>query len=227
MLWKLAREGVRNGAKPSRKHVAQARNAVILRLAQYVGPLRRTSFVTLRNQGDDPHLILPVSEGEGTLIIPAIETKGLKAVHIQIDKETVKMLKAYIDEFLPQARRYAQVPAENPHLFPGGCCDEFPEGMGHLTKDKANNTFKAQLWRHCRIKLNMQVMRHLSGKIILEQDPSAMELVRILLHHRSIKTTQSYYAEVNSIIAQRRYLHLLEKSQRSVLAKVHFEVVEA
>jgi integrase len=98
--------------------------------------------------------------------------------------------------------------------------------MGHLTKDKVNNTFKSQLWRYCRISLNLHVMRHLSGKIILDQDPSAMELVRILLGHNSIRTTQSYYAEVNGIIAQRRYLHLLAKSQRKVLAKVHFNVLE-
>lgn len=226
VLWKLANAGMRNGKKPTRTHVALARNAVILRLAQYGGPLRRTSFVTLRYQGDDPHLLLPVSDREGTLVIPAIETKALKAVHIQLDRETVKMLKAYIRDFLPSARRYAGAPKENPHLFPGADGNTFPDGMGHLTKGKVNNTFKAQLWRHCRIKLNLHVMRHLSGKIILDQDPSAMELVRILLGHKSIKTTHSYYAEVNSIIAQRRYLHLLEKSQRKVLAKVHFKVLE-
>lgn len=226
LLWNMAKKGIRHGASPSRKHVAQARNALILRLTQYVGPLRRTSLVTLRHQGDDPHLILPVSDGEGTLAIPAIETKALKAVHIQIDKETVKMLKAYISDFLPHARRQAGVSRDNPHLFPGASCERFREGMGHLTKDKVNNTFKSQLWRYCRINLNLHVMRHLSGKIILDQDPSAMELVRILLGHNSIRTTQSYYAEVNGIIAQRRYLHLLAKSQRKVLAKVHFNVLE-
>jgi len=101
-----------------------------------------------------------------------------------------------------------------------------PPGMGHMCKTKANNVFRNQLWRHFRIDLNLHVMRHLAGKIILDQDPSAMELVRILLDHRRIKTTQSYYAEVNAIIAQHRYLHLLERSQRSVLAKVNYKIVE-
>lgn len=230
-LWKMACKGLQKGRRPGKQHIALARNALFLRISQYTGPLRRTSLVGLRHEGDDPHLILPTGSGTGTLIIPAIETKTLSELHIQIDPETVKMIKYYIAHFLPEARRLARARVGNPHLFPGypkkeNDASAHPPGLGHMSKEKANNTFRNQLWRHFRIDLNLHVMRHLAGKIILDQDPSAMELVRILLDHRRIETTQSYYAEVNAIIAQHRYLHLLEKSQRSVLAKVNFKIVE-
>lgn len=230
-LWKMACKGLQKGRRPSKQHIALARNALFLRISQYTGPLRRTSLVGLRHEGDDPHLILPAGSGTGTLMIPAIETKTLSELHIQIDPETVEMIKYYVARFLPEARRLARARVGNPHLFPGYPTKEneasaHPPGLGHMSKEKANNTFRNQLWRHFRIDLNLHVMRHLAGKIILDQDPSAMELVRILLDHRRIETTQSYYAEVNAIIAQHRYLHLLERSQRSVLAKVNFEIVE-
>ncbi|QPZ92052.1 site-specific integrase [Thioclava electrotropha] len=230
-LWKMACKGLQKGRRPSKQHIALARNALFLRISQYTGPLRRTSLVGLRHEGDDPHLILPAGSGTGTLMIPAIETKTLSELHIQIDPETVKMIKYYIAHFLPEVRRLAGACGGNPHLFPGyptknDEASKYAPGMGHMCKEKANNTFRNQLWRHFRIDLNLHVMRHLAGKIILDQDPSAMELVRILLDHRRLETTQSYYAEVNAIIAQHRYLHLLEKSQRSVLAKVNFKLVE-
>lgn len=152
-LWQKACKGPRNGRRPGKQHIALARNALFLRISQYVGPLRRTGLVGLRYDGDDPHLILPTGSGAGTLIIPAIETKTLSELHVQIDPETVKMIKYYIAHFLPEARRLAGACTNNPHLFPG-----YPQkndeaslhapGMGHMSKEKANNTFRNQLWRH-------------------------------------------------------------------------------
>lgn len=223
-LWHLSRLGVGHKKTPAKKHIAQARNAIFIRIAQYVGPLRRSSLVGLRWTGDDPHLLLPTSEGEGTLRIPAIETKTIETIHVQIDRETVWMIKAYIRDFLPTARANAGSSDQNPHLFPGHGGKRFAQDMRHITKEKANGTFKKQLRKHCGLEVNLHVMRHIAGKITLDQDPSAMDLVRRLLGHKSIETTQSYYAEVSSLIAQRQYLHLLERSQRAVLAKVHFEI---
>jgi hypothetical protein len=64
------------------------------------------------------------------------------------------------------------------------------------------------------------------GKIILDQDPSAMALVQEVLGHKRIKTTQSYYAEVSKIIAQRRYIHLLEAQSRKALATIKFRFID-
>jgi integrase len=80
--------------------------------------------------------------------------------------------------------------------------------------------------KYCGLNLCLHVMRHLAGKIILDQDPSAMALVQEILGHKRIKTTQSYYAEVSKIVAQRRYIHLLEVGARKVLANVSFRFID-
>jgi integrase len=80
--------------------------------------------------------------------------------------------------------------------------------------------------KHCGLDLCLHVMRHLAGKIILDQDPSAMSLVQEILAHKRLRTTQSYYAEVSKIVAQRRYVHLLERQARQVLATIKFKFID-
>jgi integrase len=80
--------------------------------------------------------------------------------------------------------------------------------------------------KHCGLDLCLHVMRHLAGKIILDQDPSAMSLVQEILGHTRLKTTQSYYAQVSKLVAQRRYIHLLERHSRKVLANVTFKFID-
>ncbi|WP_139199487.1 site-specific integrase [Pseudooceanicola nitratireducens] len=231
VLWSLACAPIRQGRKPRSTHVALARNALIARMGQYVAPVRRTNHARYRHVGDDRHLILPEGDGEGTLIIPAHEGKTLKEIHVRIDRETVRMLKYYIKHFLPIARRRAKASPDNPHLFPGAGGREienggYAPGMGYFTRAKLNNSFKKHMKKHCGLDLCLHVMRHLAGKVILDQDPSAMALVKEILGHKRLKTTQSYYAEVSRLIAQRRYIHLLERQSRQVLATVAFKFVD-
>ena len=230
-MWRLACRPIQAGKKPQLTHVAMARSALIARIGQYVAPIRRTNHARLRHTGDDRHIMLPEGDGEGTLIIPPQEGKVLREVHVRIDRETVRMLKYYIKHFLPVAQKHAKASAANPHLYPGadGVRVEdggYAPGYGYLTKTKLNSTFKNHMMKYCGLDLCLHVLRHLAGKIILDQDPSAMSLVQEILGHLRIKTTQSYYAEVSKIVAQRRYIHLLERQARQVLATVTFKFVD-
>lgn len=231
VLWALACEPIRRGRTPRIDHVALARSALLARLAQYVAPIRRTNHARLRHEGDDRHIKLPAGDGEGTLIIPPVEGKTLREVHVRIDPVTVRMIRYYITHFLPVAQKAAKAAPDNPHLFPGADGREIADGgyalgRGFITKSKLNTTFKKHMRKHCSLDLCLHVMRHLAGKIILDQDPSAMALVQEILGHKRIKTTQSYYAEVSKIVAQRRYIHLLERQSRHVLANVRFKFVD-
>lgn len=231
VLWALACAPIRRGRKPQAAHVALARSALIARLGQYVAPVRRTNHARYRYEGDDRHIMLPEGDGEGTLIIPAHEGKTLRSIHVRIDPETVRMLKFYIKHFLPVARKQAKASADNPHLFPGADGRRIEDGgyelgRGYMTRSKLNTSFKKHMMKHCGLDLCLHVMRHLAGKIILDQDPSAMSLVKELLGHNSLRTTQSYYAEVCKIVAQRRYIHLLEQQAQKVLANMTFKFID-
>ncbi|MBU2288985.1 MAG: tyrosine-type recombinase/integrase, partial [Gammaproteobacteria bacterium] len=228
VLWERACAPIRRGRKPQATHVALARSALVARMGQYVAPVRRSNHARYRHAGDDRHLLLPEGDGEGTLRIPADEGKTLRSIHVRIDRETVRMLKYYIKHFLPIAQKNAKASADNPHLFPGAGGREIEEGgyasgNGYVTKSKLNSTFKRHMKKHCGLNMCLHVMRHLAGKIILDQDPSAMSLVQEILGHRRLETTQSYYAEVSKIVAQRRYIHLLEQQSRQVLATMKFK----
>ena len=172
---------------------------------------------------------MPTGRGQALLTIPAIETKTLKTLTVHLDRETVAMIRAYIRHFLPAARRSAGARPRNPHLFPGadGRAPQdggYDAGAGYLTRVKLNQTFSRHMHKHCGLDMCLHVMRHIAGKIILDQDPSAMALVKEMLGHTRLETTEAYYAEVCSIVAQERYLHLLEAASRRVLADTTFTV---
>jgi len=227
-LWRRATAPLREGRAVSDDDVALARTALITQLGQCVIPGRRENFCSLRIAGDDPHLTLPAGNGEGMLQIPAAETKTGVGVVVVIDPETVVRLKLYRDRFLPVARKLAGAHPDNPHLFPGACTTAkgrvYESGCGFVTPSKANTRFRQHLKRWCGVDLNMHVMRHLAAKVILDEDPSAMALVQVMLGHLCITTTESYYAEVSKIIAQRRWQALLSAGARKALSGLRFNI---
>lgn len=228
LLWRRATAPLREGRAITDDDIALARTAIFAQLGQCVIPGRRENFCSLRIDGAYPHITLPIGHGEGQLQIPAAETKTGVGITVIIDTETVARLKVYRDHFLPVARKLAGAHADNPHLFPGAFTKAkgrtYETGCGFITPGKANNRFRQHLKRWCGIDLNMHVMRHLAAKIILDEDPSAMAIVQVMLGHLWMKTTESYYAEVSKIIAQRRWQALLNAGARRALSGLGLHV---
>lgn len=232
-LWDEAEKWVYRGMKPTLTHASLARSALIAQISQRVSPMRRTNLCRLRIGGDRPHLALPIGNGEGSLSIPAGELKNLRSVTVKIDAETVKMIKRFIDVYRPVVMKQGKHEAGNEHLFPGseshrkerGPDGVYPEGHGYQCKGKLTQLFKKHMKKHCMLEMDLQVVRHIAGKIILDMDPSAMGLVQELLGHKKIETTRSYYAEVSKIVAQQSYLGLLDRYTRRVLTNINWRVV--
>ena len=209
-----------------------ARSALISQLEQRVTPMRRSNLARLRITGAQSHLSLPIGAGEGTLMLPAAELKNLRAVYVSIDPETVRMLQRYIAVYRPVFARLVKADPENEHLFPGASteCKErgksggYAPGFGYMSKDKLCLRFRQHMWKYCQLRMDLQVMRHIAGKVILDMDPSAMGLVQEVLGHKRIETTMSYYAQVCKIVAQKNYLQLLDQYERRVMTQVNFRV---
>ncbi|SMX49923.1 tyrosine-type recombinase/integrase [Maliponia aquimaris] len=233
-LWREAERWVKHGkARPTLAQAGLARSALIAQLSQRVTPMRRTNFARLRAFGEQPHLSLPIGQGDGRMILPAAEMKNLRSVHVTIDPETVRMLKRYIEIYRPVLAENAEAHAENEHLFPGASTERkergenggYADGLGYMAKSKLCARFRQHVWKYCQLRMDMQVMRHIAGKVILDMDPSAMGLVQEVLGHKRIETTRAYYAEVSKIVAQKNYLKLLDQYSRRVLSHVDFRIV--
>ena len=233
LLWREAERWIKRGkARPTIAQAALARSALIAQLSQRVTPMRRTNFARLRAFGEQAHLSLPIGSGEGRLILPAAEMKNLRSVHVTIDPETVRMVKRFIDIYRPVLAENGQVHPENEHLFPGACTERkergenggYADGFGYMTKGKLSQRFRQHIWKHCQLRMDLQVMRHIAGKVILDMEPSAMGLVQEVLGHKRIETTRAYYAEVNKIVAQKNYLKLLDQYSRRVMSHVDFRI---
>jgi hypothetical protein len=233
VLWREAEKWVKQGKnRPTIAQAALARSALIAQLAQRVTPMRRTNLARLRAFGDEAHFSLPIGAGEGTLILPGAELKNLRSIHVTIDPETVRMLKRFIEVYRPLFVEHAGADPENPHLFPGSASERkergtnggFAKGFGYMTKTKLSQRFRQHIWKHCMLRMDLQVMRHIAGKVILDMDPSAMGLVQEVLGHKRIETTQSYYAQVSKIVAQKNYLQLLDQYSRRVMSHVDFRI---
>lgn len=233
VLWRQAEKWVKQGRnRPTITQASLARSALIAQVAQRVTPMRRTNLVRLRAFGDEAHFNLPIGAGEGTLILPGAELKNLRSIHVTIDQETVRMLKRFIEVYRPLFVERSKADPENPHLFPGAGSERkergenggYPQGFGYMTKDKLCQRFRQHIRKHALLRMDLQVMRHIAGKVILDMDPSAMGLVQEVLGHKRIETTQSYYAQVSKIVAQKNYLQLLDQYSRRVMSHVDFRI---
>lgn len=233
VLLRAAEQWVKQGKqRPTLAQASLARSALIAQLAQRITPMRRMNLARLRAFGDEAHFSLPIGAGEGTLILPGAELKNLRSVHVTIDPETVRMLKRFLEVYRPLFVAHAAAAPENPHLFPGagqerkerGEAGGYATGFGYLTKTKLCQRFRQHMWKHCQLRMDLQVMRHIAGKVILDMDPSAMGLVQEVLGHKKIETTQSYYAQVSKIVAQKNYLQLLDQYARRVMSHVDFRI---
>lgn len=100
---------------------------------------------------------------------------------------------------------------DNPYLFPG-------RGMRNHSQGELNKDFVARNRRPGGFVLNLHCQRHMAAKAVLDTDPSKMALVQVLLGHKTIETTQAYYAEVDMIFAQRQFHEILAAHEAKLRA---------
>lgn len=70
----------------------------------------------------------------------------------------------------------------------------------------------SRAWKIGGFQIDLHVFRHLAAKVVLDADPSAIQLVSQVLGHASVKTTEAYYADINQVLAQRIYQDALGRA---------------
>lgn len=207
----LIAEAKRLLAKPGREQEGCVRviSALCHLLLRDV-PLRRGDLGPLSIVGDDRTLILPPGRG-GTGRIVLTTAKTGVAIDRPLSERTTAVLRWWITKLRPAFIRRLGADPASPYLFPAA-------GTVKPYRDEAmlNRGFQADNQKHGGFRLNLHAMRHLVGKVILDADPSQIDLVRHMLTHESVETTRRYYAEVDEILAQRKIHEILADAERGL-----------
>lgn len=207
-------DGVKRAVDQAKASKAQLHREIIndAIVALYHGvarcaPVRRENFAQMRCDGREVHLDLPKTPGTaGYIVVPEEFTKNNKRLTIELFPLIADWFRSWMAEVRP---RCAGATKDNPYVFPS-------DAGGHRNAGDINKLFVDRNWKRGGFKLNTQVCRHVTAKIILDRDPSKMPLVQTLLAHASLKTTETYYGQVNQIIAQRWYQGALEAVARDL-----------
>ena len=169
-----------------------AQIAAAIALVQAV-PMRRKNLA-----GIDMNRHLIPQRDRLYLVIPEAETKNRQAINLLLPRFTQEVVAWYVREYRPLLVR-----APTTALFPG-------EGAG----PKAAHTIGIQIAETVKtflgIDFNTHMFRHVAGKIYLDKNPGAYEIVRQVLRHKSINTTTSFYTGAETRAANELYTSLVD-----------------
>ncbi|WP_162252000.1 site-specific integrase [Mesorhizobium sp. Root552] len=186
---------VQASTKKRRLRLAEAQAALAINILMYL-PVRLGNLCAL---AFDEHLIVRES-GTSTLTLSAEETKTGAGV----DYEIPRMLAARLIEFR-EVIAHSVMGVRPKYLF----CN-----VDGSLKDLATTRFLIQRYvkQYVGIHMNPHVFRHLAAKFILDNNPGAHVVVQHLLGHKSLATTATFYAGVDTVRAGRHHQALLEQA---------------
>jgi integrase len=126
------------------------------------------------------------------LDIPAEETKNRKAIQCVLPPRLVSMLNEYLRRYRPRLA----MPG-NDHLFCSGTGPIRAATLSHMLSRKV----------HARtgLRFNPHLVRHFSGKEILEEEPGNYGLVQRVLNHGDVRITQQFYTGSETAAALRHF----------------------
>ena len=137
-----------------------------------------------------------VKAGRGSavhIVIEAESVKNREPLEYPLPAQSARLLDRYLREFRPHL-----APLSSTALFPGR--DGMPKQKDWLGK-QISRTIRA----HTGLCVNPHLFRHICGKLFLESNPGAHEVIRRVLGHRSIDTTISYYTGLQTAAAVRHF----------------------
>jgi integrase len=136
------------------------------------------------------------------LVIPAHEVKNKTDLELELPPDVVAILERYIERYRPRL-----VEGPNPWLFParrGG-----PKSPGPF-----GTQLSQAIRRATALVVNVHLFRHLAAQLILQANPGAYELVRLLLGHKSAVTTTTYYCGSEQKAAFRYYDDIVSRYRK-------------
>jgi integrase len=174
-------------------------NAVALAVL-LVAPIRVKNLTSINMEY---HISRSRPGGMVHLVIPAHEVKNGVDLEFELPPDVVAILDRYIEKYRPRL-----VNGPSPWLFPAKSGGAKPPGAFGVQLSKA-------VKKATGLIVNVHLFRHLAAQLILEANPGAYELVRLLLGHRSAATTTLSYCGTEQKAASRYYDSLIGQYRKS------------
>jgi len=122
-------------------------------------------------------------DGGLTVVLAEDDAKNELAHEVELPAPTVKLIDLYLKVY-----RLLLGGDGSPWLFPG-------QVPGHPKTDvRLREQIQNAVRTHCGLAINPQLFRHLAAMIMLLDNPTAHGQVQRVLAHKSLGTTQQYYA---------------------------------
>ncbi len=132
----------------------------------------------------------------------AAEVKNNVDLEFQIPERLDALLSIYLDRYRPLL-----IAEPNLFLFPG-------EGHGHKKPGLLSQQIGDLTQKRIGVRVTAHKFRAVAGKVLLDQDPMALEVARQVLGHKSVATTVSYYAPLQRDRAIALYDEALQAARR-------------
>jgi integrase len=171
-----------------------------------VAPIRITNLGLLnmdediQYSGRGPNMITRIA-------IPGEKVKNGVPIMIDLPKCTADMLAWFIREIRP---RICAVPS--PWLF--------PNAQGHQRNVVSfGRQISKTIKRNTGLLMHPHLFRHLAVKFLLMDRPEDIESARLLLGHKTTRTTLAAYAQVTNALAQKRFEGLVDQKRADALLR--------
>jgi len=149
------------------------------------------------------HIMRLRPDGKVHLVIPADEVKNKAPLEFELPADVVAILDRYLEVYRPRL-----VDGPNPWLFPARGGASKPPGAFGVQLSQA-------IKRSTGLVVNVHLFRHLAAQLTLQANPGAYELVRLLLGHKSVVTTTTFYCGSEQRAAFRHYDSIMDRYRRS------------
>ena len=135
-------------------------------------------------------------------MIPSETVKNDEPIEFELLSSSANLVKLYLERFRPILTNGSG------YLFPGKLPGR-PTNPTHLSR-----WLSKRLFAELGLSVTTHQFRHIAAKFWLDENPGSYEVVRRILHHRSIDTTTASYTGFETRAAALHYDQFILK-QRS------------
>lgn len=128
----------------------------------------------------------PRADGTWTFRVKGESVKNKQDLDFKLSKSTTRLIQFYLTECWPLL---VKKPTTQLFLRTDGA----PKGRSMMA-----NLIVTTVRKRLGLEVNMHLFRHIGAMLFLEAHPGSLEVVRIMLGHKRIETTEKFYARLKA-----------------------------